>query len=98
MSDRTREDARTPEEISELRRHNQKQDDRIGEIEKDIRDIKTTLIGIDGKNGMRSQLSQINAKLERLERRPWTWALEVSGIMGGAGVLIFMIYQAITGG
>ena len=42
-------------------------EDQISEIKTDIGNLKTTLIGLDGKNGMRSQIVSLKKDLEDLQ-------------------------------
>lgn len=44
---------------------------KLSDISEELKALRTTLIGIDGKNGIRSRLNRLERKIENhLERRP----------------------------
>lgn len=83
---------RTPQEINDLRKENREQNRRIAHIEKDITEIKTTLIGIDGKNGMRREMQDIKASIEKLSSRSWENTKKAIIVIGACGAVASALY------
>lgn len=86
---------RTPEEINDLRKENMKQNERISHIETEVSTIKTALIGIDGKNGMRREMAEIRAAVDTLAGRSWDNIKKFMIILGGIGTMSAIIIGVI---
>lgn len=51
----------------EVRKNQKETDTSINELKNDIQALKITLIGIDGKNGMRSQINNLFSELDEIK-------------------------------
>lgn len=97
-----------PRDIRDLRRENKQQNERIQRIEIQVGEVKTYLIGIDGRNGIRgevkdihTQIKELNENIQQLRGLPWKLTIQIGGLMGGLGGLGLLIYEMIrntTGG
>lgn len=89
MSDRNCED------IKDLRDKNEEQNKRITTIETDVNSIMITLIGVDGKNGMRKSIEDIRADIKKLTEQPWKIFNRVLIAIGGIGTVVGIIVAVV---
>ncbi len=94
---------RSPREIKDLRAENRHQNERLARVEREVRDMRIALVGIDDRNGLRGELRQyqsdtnetlkaINSKLDTM---PKTILYMIFGVIGAAGGLAGLIYGAL---
>ena len=100
---------RSPEQLVELRAENRRQNDRLKKIESDVdetkrhlaaiaesqAELRVYLIGIDGKNGMRSVVNGLHVSMDRLPRQI---ALIIAGMIGAAGTLVGIVATLVSSG
>ncbi len=89
MSDRTCED------IKDLRDKNEEQNKRIAQIETNVSNIMVTLIGVDGKNGMRKSIENICADIKKLTEQPWKIFNRGLIALGGVGTVVGIVIAIV---
>lgn len=98
------DEAATPrKDVKALKDENRHQNERLAYVEREVRDMRVALVGIDDRNGLRGELRQyqyetreslaaINAKLEGMVK---TMLYVVFGVIGASAGLAGLVFGAI---
>lgn len=79
----------------DLREKIEDHEKRIAQMELDNNSIMVTLIGVDGHNGMRKSITNIEDSIKKLTEQPWKIFNRVIIAVGGVGAVVGIIVAVV---